>query len=55
MTTYKGIRGFTIQSLASDPSNLTTGQIWYNTTSTVIKGYASIGAAWSSGGDLNTG
>ena len=55
MPTYKGIRGFTIQSLASDPSNLTTGQIWYNTTSTVIKGYASIGAAWSSGGDLNTG
>jgi hypothetical protein len=55
MANYKGIKGFNVESLASDPTNLTTGQIWYNTTSATLKGYASIGAAWSSGGDLNTG
>ena len=33
------------------------GQVWYNTTSTVLKGYGlSVpGGAWSSGGTLNTG
>ena len=41
MAEYKGIRGFTIESLASDPTNLTAGQIWYNTTTTVIKGSVS--------------
>jgi len=39
MATYITIKGITIQSLASDPSNLTAGQLWYNTTSGTIKGY----------------
>jgi len=56
MATYKGIKGYTIQSLASDPSPLLEGQVWYNTTSTTLKGYKAIvgTGAWASGGALNT-
>jgi len=34
MATYKGIQGYTVQSLASDPtaSANTEGQVWYNST-----------------------
>ena len=38
MATYKKEKGFTIQSLTSDPSPLLEGQVWYNTTSTTLKG-----------------
>jgi hypothetical protein len=57
MTTYKGIKGYNIPSVSSDPSNLQTGQVWYNTTSNVIKAYgASVPAgAWASGTACNTG
>ena len=54
MTTFKGIRGTAIQSVSSDPSNPEVGQIWYNNTIGVLKGYRSIGGAWASGGNLNT-
>ena len=39
MGTYKGIQGYTVQSLASDPSDLSkvTGQLWYNSASNVWK------------------
>jgi|TARA_R100001530_G_C4288109_1_gene147287 hypothetical protein len=39
MATYKEIQGFTIQALASDPaaSADTEGQVWYNTTTGVLK------------------
>ena len=54
MATYKGISGFNIKSLASDPSNLKLGEIWYNSTSGTLK-VAPLGAgAWASGGALNT-
>ena len=39
MATYKSIKGSKMQSFASDPSNPTTGQVWYNTTSATIKFY----------------
>jgi len=39
MATYITIKGIEIQSLASDPSNPVEGQVWYNTTSTTLKGY----------------
>ena len=34
MATYKGIQGYTVQNLASDPtaSANTEGQVWYNST-----------------------
>ena len=39
MAEYIGIKGSTIQSLSSDPPAPIEGQVWYNTTSTVLKGY----------------
>ena len=39
MAKYKEIKGYAIESLASDPSASedTEGQVWYNTTSGVFK------------------
>ena len=54
MATYRGIKGFTIQTIAGDPSDPILGQVWYNTTSNVLKGYAPVTGAWASGGALNT-
>jgi len=48
MTTFKEISGQLIRTLSSDPANPLEGQIWYNSTIGVLKGYKSIGAAWSS-------
>ena len=56
MATYKEIRGTQIEVVASDPSNPVEGQVWYNTTSNVLKGRgATTAGSWASGGDLNTG
>ena len=55
MTTYKEIRGTNIEAVASDPSNPVEGQVWYNTTTNVVKGFGKTAtAAWSTGGSLNT-
>ena len=54
MTTFKEISGQLIRTLSSDPANPQEGQIWYNSTIGVLKGYKSIGATWSSGGNMNT-
>ena len=40
MTTYKEIKGTQIEVLESDPSNPVEGQVWYNSTSNVLKGQA---------------
>jgi len=54
MADYSTIHGFTIQSLASDPPAPQEGQVWYNTTSNVLKGYGQIGTgAWASGGTMS--
>ena len=37
MATLKALRGSKIEYLASDPSNLTAGQIWYNSTTGLYK------------------
>ena len=37
MATYEEAKGFFIQQLSSDPSNPVEGQIWYNTTTGVLK------------------
>ena len=41
MATYKGTEGYTVQKLASDPaaSANTEGQVWYNTTTSLLKFY----------------
>jgi len=55
MATYKGIQGYSVQKLSSDPSALAEGQLWYNSGSGKFKiGVAGAGA-WASGGTLNTG
>ena len=56
MADYITIKGDNIPSVSSDPANPVEGQVWYNTTSTVLKGYkAVIGTGtWSSGGNINT-
>jgi hypothetical protein len=55
MTTYKGINGFAVQSVGSDPSPLNEGQVWYNNAGYAFK-LASVttAGAWASGGNLNT-
>jgi len=56
MATYKEIRGTQIEAVATDPSNPVEGQVWYNTTSNVLKGQAVTSAgAWSTANALNTG
>jgi len=55
MTTYKEIKGTQIEVLESDPSNPVEGQVWYNSTSNVLKGSAATTVgAWATGGALNT-
>ena len=57
MTDYKGIKGFTIPTVSSDPDNPILGQIWYNSTSATLKGEVEAGlgeGTWSSGGSSNT-
>tara|TARA_R110002020_G_scaffold93301_4_gene225167 strand:- start:669 stop:821 length:153 start_codon:yes stop_codon:yes gene_type:complete len=39
MATYSTLAGQTIQVIAGDPANPVEGQIWYNSTSNVLKGY----------------
>jgi hypothetical protein len=52
MTTFKEIRGTTIEVVSTDPANPEIGQIWYNSSSGTLKGYRTVNA-WSSGGNLN--
>ena len=55
MSEYKKIHGIHIQALASDPSNLGAGQVWYNTTSNQLKITAvSTSGAWATGGNMAT-
>ena len=56
MATYKGIQGYSVQSLGSDPSPAASveGQLWYNSASNVWKLAAGGAGAWASSGNLNT-
>ena len=50
MAEYKGIKGFKVQSLGSDPSIV--GQTWYNTVSNTLK-YNVLAGSWTTGGAAN--
>ena len=54
MASYKDIIGIGIRKVSSDPPNPANGQMWYNTTTKVIKGLKSnpVGS-WATGGTLN--
>ena len=56
MTDYKGIQGYSVQSLSSDPGTLAdvVGQLWYNSDSGKFKYCAAAAAAWAAGTSLNT-
>ena len=55
MATYKEIKGTQIEAVATDPSNPVEGQVWYNTTSNVLKGLKVLATgSWATGGNLNT-
>ena len=56
MADYKDIVGSKVTVVSSNPTDPTTGQVWYNTTDNVLR-YQNISSAgaWSSGGNLNTG
>jgi hypothetical protein len=55
MADYKALRGFTIHTVDGDPSNLISGQVWYNSSSKKVKGAKLTVGAWASGGDLTSG
>ena len=55
MATYKEIRGTHVLSVTSDPPSPVNGQMWYNSTDKVVKGFTSNPTGtWSSGGSMNT-
>ena len=55
MADYSTIHGFTVQTLAADPPAPGEGQVWFNSTSQVLKGYGQQGTGvWVSSGAMNT-
>ena len=49
MATYKGIQGYTVQKLSSDPTLADTiGQLWYNSTSGKYRISTSVSGVWAS-------
>ena len=55
MATYKGIQGYSVQKLSSDPTaSEAEGQLWYNSASGKFKISTAGAGAWSSGGALTT-
>jgi hypothetical protein len=54
MVAYTGIQGQNILIVSSDPANPVEGQIWYNSTSNLLKGYQFAAVnTWASGGNMN--
>jgi hypothetical protein len=54
MTTYKDIRGTHITTVTTDPPAPVNGQMWYNSTTKVMKGLKSNPAgSWATGGTMN--
>ena len=55
MATYKGIQGYSVQKLSSDPTaSEAGGQLWYNTAGAFKISVAGAGA-WASTNPINTG
>jgi hypothetical protein len=52
MADYININGNNIPIRASDPSNPIVGEIWYNSTTNLLKGQGYSTGTWSSGGSL---
>ena len=55
MSEYKNIIGTHIKTVTTDPPNPENGQMWYNSTTRVVKGFtANPAGSWSTGGALGT-
>ena len=55
MTTYKDIRGTHIKTVTTDPPAPVNGQMWYNSTTQVMKGFTSNPAgSWATATAVNT-
>ena len=55
MVAYTGAKGGKVQNFSSDPTNPYVGQVWYNSTSSVLKvASSSPTGAWATGGSMNT-
>jgi hypothetical protein len=55
MSEYKGIKGFSIQSLSADPADPNIGQVWYNSTSGSWKVTSvTTSGSWATGNNMNT-
>ena len=54
MATYRQLKGYSVKTVTSDPSNTQFGQIWYNSVAKQIKFTGNAGGVFSSGGNLNT-
>ena len=54
MATYRGIKGWSIQTVSSDPPSPVTGQVWYNSTLGKLKGFKEGAGNWATGNSLNT-
>ena len=54
MSTYKGIQGYSVQKLSSDPSATSdnSGQLWYNSSTGKFKIIEAGTGAWASGTDF---
>jgi hypothetical protein len=56
MATYKEVNGTAVQNYAGTYPGAVEGELWYNSTATTFQfQYEATGAAWSTGGNLNTG
>ena len=55
MATYKGIQGYTVQKLSSDPTaSEAVGQLWYNSSTGAFKIGTQSPGAWAAGTAMNT-
>ena len=54
MATYYGTYGQKVQYLASDPASPQAGQVWFNSTSNLLKVAVTQQGAWATGGNLAT-
>ena len=54
MTKYKDIRGTHITTVTTDPPAPISGQMWYNSTTRVMKGFTDSPGAWATASNLNT-
>ena len=54
VTSFPSSLGGSVSSVASDPPSPSEGQIWFNSTSNVLKQYSLAAGSWATGNNMNT-